>query len=87
MRAGCSRSLTTVPLRRSSPLGASSSKTPKRQARDVLTGRPMSTLLWLRKPYTVPASPAQQNSNPRFIRRAKSFRFRGRERNDQLMPE
>jgi hypothetical protein len=46
IRAGCSRSLTTVPLRRSSPLSASSSKTPKRQIRGVLTGMPMSTLLW-----------------------------------------
>src|ERR1700761_1574499 len=46
MLAGCSRSLTRVPLRRSSPLAASSSKTPKRQVRGVLTGMPMSTLLW-----------------------------------------
>jgi hypothetical protein len=67
MRAGCSRNLTTVPSRRSSPLGASSSKTPKRQARGVLTGMPMGTLLWLKELYTVPDAAAQRNSNKQFI--------------------
>jgi hypothetical protein len=58
VRAG---SVKRVPLRRSSPLWASSSKTPKRQTRGVLTGMPMSTLLWVgKKLYTVPDAAASR---------------------------
>ena len=58
MRPGYSRSLTMVPLRRSSLLEASSSKTPKRQARGVLTGMPMSMLLWAEETVALSALPS-----------------------------
>jgi hypothetical protein len=58
MRADCSRSLTTLPLRRSSPLEASSSKMPKRQVRGVLTGMPTSTLLWAEETVALSALPS-----------------------------
>ena len=41
----------------------------------------------LEKIYTLPDCRVQQNSNWRFIRQAKSIRFKGPERNDQMMTE
>jgi hypothetical protein len=79
--------LTTVPLRRSSPLEASSSKTPKRQVRGVSTGMPISALLWAKQLYTFPNRQFQQNSNQQFIRGLKSFCFKGGERHEQMMTE
>jgi hypothetical protein len=47
----------------------------------------MNTLLWAGKLYAVPDAAAQQNSNQQFIRRAKSFRMKRGERNEQMISE
>jgi len=47
----------------------------------------MSTLLWAKQLYTFPNRQFQQNSNQQWIRRAKSFRVKGGERNQQMMTE
>jgi hypothetical protein len=48
---------------------------------------PISALLWAKKLYTLSQSAGQQNSNQQLIRRAKSFRVKGGERNEQMMTE
>jgi hypothetical protein len=41
----------------------------------------------VKKLYAFPDSAGQQNSNKQFIRGAKPFRFKGAERNEQMMTE
>jgi len=48
---------------------------------------PISAHLWAKKLYTFLKSANQQNSNQQFIRRVKSFCFKGGERNQQMMTE
>jgi hypothetical protein len=70
-----------VPLRRSSPLEASSSKTPKRQVRGVSTGMPISALLRAKNftPFSIGGSAELE---PAIYSRVKSFCFKGEERNE-----
>ena len=87
MRAGYSRSLTTVPLRRSSPLEASSSKTPKRQVRGVLTGMPMSTLLWAKGTLHRSRCGSPAELEPTIHSTGKVFGMKSGERNEQMISE